>query len=297
MPEKVPIVSVVLPARDGAATIGCAIGSICSQTLVDWELLLIDDGSDDATIALAETFRDARIRIFKDGLRLGIAARLNQGMDLARGRYLARMDADDIAYPERLARQTAYLEQHQEIDLVGTRALLFRGEGEAIALFPFRATHEEICARPWNGFYLPHPTWMGRIEWFRRFRYRTPEIIRAEDQDLLLRAFDSSRFACLTEVLLGYRLAPTTLLKLLSVRVNLAGAQFVVNLRAGRFLFAFLGAAGFLTKAAIDLARYLAGGRGAWRYRRQSIPPAEAARWEAAWQAAKAACTASKDAG
>jgi glycosyltransferase involved in cell wall biosynthesis len=285
-----PVVSVVLPVRDGASTIACAIESIRAQTLAEWELLLIDDGSEDATVAIAESFVDARIRLVKDGQKLGIAARLNQGIDLTRGRYLARMDADDVAYPERLAIQVAFLDGNPDIDLVATKALLFRGEGEVIGLFPFRGTHEEICDRPWNGFYLPHPTWMGRIGWFRRFRYGVPEVARAEDQDLLLRAFDSSRFASIGEVLMGYRIAPTTLVKLLAVRFALARTQFVVNLRAGRLAFALLGATTFMMKGAVDAARHFLGRSGAWRYRNQPVPAAETARWESVWRSTRAAC-------
>src|SRR4051812_22555449 len=114
-PHPFPLVSVVLPVRDGASTIAYAIESILRQTLAEWELLLIDDGSQDATFAIAESYKDARIRLLKDGQRLGIATRLNQGIDLARGRYLARMDADDIAYPERLAIQVAYLDSNPRV--------------------------------------------------------------------------------------------------------------------------------------------------------------------------------------
>src|SRR6266498_5557216 len=90
-------------------------------------------------------------------------------------------------------------------------------------------SHVEICARPWNGFYLPHPTWMGRIEWFRRHRYTIPDVVRAEDQDLLLRTYDSSRFACVDEILFGYRKAPQSLGRLWTARINLARAQLRVH--------------------------------------------------------------------
>jgi glycosyltransferase involved in cell wall biosynthesis len=100
------------------------------------------------------------VRVIQDGTNRGLAARLNQGIDLARGTYLARMDQDDIAYPGRLEAQVRFLKEHPDIDLVATRALLFRNDGAVIGLSPFRRTHEEICATPWRGFFLPHPTWM-----------------------------------------------------------------------------------------------------------------------------------------
>lgn len=278
-----PVVSVILPVRDGAATLATAIESIRRQTFADWELLVLEDGSTDATEVIARSFEDARIRVLVDGSRQGLARRLNQGIEQARGRYLARMDADDVAFPERFALQVACLDSQPEIDLLATRVLLYRAGGEAVGPYPYRATHAEICSRPWNGFYFPHPTWMGRIEWFRRFRYRLPEVVWAEDQDLLLRAYASSRFACLPQVLLGYCVGPTRLAKLLGVRINLAGAQFSVNLRAGRPGHALLGAAVFLAKAVVDAARYFAGGRSAWRYRQDAVPAADAARWREVW--------------
>jgi len=290
-------VGVVLPVRDGAATLAVAIESIRRQTWTDWELLVLDDGSSDATVEIARAFGDPRIRVLVDGQRRGLAARLNQGIDLVRGRYLARMDADDAAYPERLARQVGYLDSHAEVDLLGTRVLLFRAGGEPVAQFPFRATHAEICARPWNGFYLPHPTWMGRLEWFRRFRYRVPEVVLAEDQDLLLRAYDSSVFACLPETLLGYRVGPTRLSKVLRVRVSLAGAEFSVNMRAGRPAHALLGAGVFLAKAAVDTARYVGGGNAVRNYRKGVIPQAEEARWNSVWKELDAAVSARVAAG
>ena len=90
---------------------------------------------------------------------------------------------------------------------------------------PHRLSHEALCARPWNGFYLVHPSWMGRADWFRRYRYQIPEVVRAEDQELLLRAYPDSRFAVLDEILLGYRMGPTPLPKILSARRNLLVAQ------------------------------------------------------------------------
>ena len=115
-------------------------------------------------------------------------------------------------------------------------------------------------------------------------RYCVPEVKLAEDQDLLLRAYDSSRFACLAETLLGYKVGPTRLSKLLRVRINLAGAEFSVNLRAGRPGHALLGAGAFLTKGLLDAARYLAGGSSVRNYRKGPIPQAEEARWRAVWK-------------
>lgn len=200
-----PLVSVAMPVFNGAKTLKAALKSILHQTYGRWELWLIDDGSSDASVAIAREFEDPRIRVLADGRRRGHGPRLNEAIDLSRGTYIARMDQDDVSFPERLERQVAYLEEHPEVDLLGAGALVFEDGGAIKGLFPLRTSHEEICRRPWGGFYLPHPTWMGRTAWFRKFRYGGPEALRAEDQDLLLRSCEHSRFACLPHVLFGYR--------------------------------------------------------------------------------------------
>lgn len=134
---------------------------------------------------------------------------------------MARMDADDICLPERLEKQVAFLDANPAVDLVATRAVVFGEGGQVIGLLPFVSRHDQICRQPWRGFSMPHPTWMGRVAWFRRHRYRQPEVVRAEDQELLLRAYPSSRFACLDEVLLGYRQGQYDFRRLLRARKSM----------------------------------------------------------------------------
>ena len=220
-----PEVSVLLPVRDGARTLALAMVSVLEQSFGDFELLVLDDGSVDASPDIALGFGDPRVRLLRDGMKQGLAARLNQGIATAAGRYIARMDADDVCFPDRFARQVARLNGERTLDLVGCRALIFDDSGAATGLFPYRLNHEALCAHPWNGFYLAHPSWMGRAGWFRRYRYQTPELVRSEDQELLLRAYPESRFAVLDEILLGYRMGPTTLRNTLSQRRCLLDAQ------------------------------------------------------------------------
>ena len=199
-----PEVSIGMPVRNCASTIAAAIRSIVHQTYARWELLVLDDGSSDRTVELVCGIRDPRIRIVRDGLHAGLPARLNQAVRLSRGRYFARMDADDVSFPERLQRQVAYLESHPGVDLLATGVVVFRGDGFVLGQRRCPASHEEICRRPWSSFPMPHPTWMGRTEWFRNHPY-DPHVVRAEDQELLLRMYRQSRFAGLGEALLGYR--------------------------------------------------------------------------------------------
>ena len=200
----VPAVSVIMSIRDGAATIEACIRSLIRQTFPDWELVLIDDGSRDDGAARAAKFADPRIRIIRHPESRGLACRLNEAVDLSRGKFIARMDADDICYPERLSAQTNLLLSNSKLDLVASKALVFRGQGDPLGLYPTPITHEEITAHPLSGFYFPHPTWCGKADWFRNYRY-DERMTRAQDQELLLRAMATSYFSAVDEILLGYR--------------------------------------------------------------------------------------------
>jgi len=218
-----PLVSIGMAVRNCTSTLGMALQSILQQTYPHWELWLLDDGSTDKTIEVARNFTDPRIHLNTDGRNLGLSARLNQAVALAHGKYFARMDGDDVCYPERFERQVSFLESQPEIDLLGSGAIVFSGNGQAVGRLPLRLEHSEICARPWAGFYLAHPTWMGRIEWFRKFPYR-PSALRAQDQDLLLRTYRHSRFAALPDTLLGYRQETLSLPRVLRGRYHFSRA-------------------------------------------------------------------------
>ena len=112
-----PRVSVILPVRDGERFLREALQSVLAQTLDDFELLVVDDGSTDGTAAILDEVQDDRLRVLRQG-PLGLVAALNLGIAEARAPYLARMDADDVSLPERLERQVAYLEECARVALV-----------------------------------------------------------------------------------------------------------------------------------------------------------------------------------
>jgi glycosyltransferase involved in cell wall biosynthesis len=216
-----PLVSVGMPVFNCEKTLDAAVHSILNQTYSNWELLLIDDGSQDKTLDIACCFQDSRIRVFSDGLNLKLPKRLNQAIGMSQGKYFARMDGDDISYPQRLALQVDYLEKYPEIDLLGSSMVVLNQEGQPQGKLTAKETHAEICDCPWRGFSIAHPTWMGRLDWFRRHPYRE-DAIRMEDYEFLLRTYPISTFACLSDILLGYRVESLSLPKILNARVNSA---------------------------------------------------------------------------
>lgn len=255
-----PLVTVAMPVYNAGKYLRLAVLSIVRQTFTDWELLIIDDGSTDNSLQDIDDIIDARIRILRDGANKGLAVRLNEAIDMARGRYFARMDQDDVSYPERFERQVEALQNDQRLDLVATRAITIDEDGQVTGLFPCALSHDEICARPWRGFHFPHPTWMGRIEWFRKHRYMAPGPYCCEDQELLLRSYCVSRFCTLKEILFAYRFRKeVNWNKLARTRRTVLGVQLRHFVSFNLWRFALFATAAFVAKMSSDLSKRIMG--------------------------------------
>lgn len=256
------LVTVAMPIYNAGAHLRLAVLSIVQQTFTRWELLIIDDGSTDDALQGIADICDKRIRIFRDGRNRGLAARLNEACCLASGRYLARMDQDDVSYPERFARQVKTLQDYPEVDLVATRAVTIDDNNHLIGMFPAALTHAQICEQPWRGFVFPHPTWMGRLEWFLRYRYAEPAPYLCEDQELLLRSFRKSCFLTLDEVLFAYRIRHLPdWRKLAKTRRAVLVMQTRFFVTSAMWGSLFLAGAFYLAKTGVDLARRLGAAR------------------------------------
>lgn len=205
-----PTVTVALAVLNGGPPLEYAVRSILNQSWPFWEMILLDDGSTDGAIERLSYLFDPRIIVVRDGFKLGLAARLNQALSMANGKYFARMDHDDISHPKRFVRQITFLEEHLKVDLLATSCITMDERERLIGALPFAVNHADICRRPWQGFYMAHPSWMGRTEWFRRNPYMDPAPYCCEDQELLLRAHYSSCYHTLSEQLLAYRVRSHT---------------------------------------------------------------------------------------
>jgi glycosyltransferase involved in cell wall biosynthesis len=205
------MVSVLLPYRNAAATLDAAIASITEQTCTEWELLLIDNGSDDSGPQIADTRRldEPRIRLLSEP-RIGIAHALNTGLSQARGSYIARMDADDISHPERFAQQVAFLDANPEVAVLGSRTTFRTNVERSTGMAAFvnwqnkiLAPHEHYVKR-FVDAPLAHPTVMFRRALIARHGgYNTGPL--PEDHELWLRWMHHGvRFAKLPEELLTW---------------------------------------------------------------------------------------------
>jgi len=190
VPPPTPRVSVLLPARDAGATLPAALASLRRQTLQDWECVVVDDGSHDDTGRIAVATGDPRITLTRTP-RAGLVAALTAGLGLCRGRYVARMDADDVMRRDRLALQVAALEAAPELSAVGAHVRIFprRGISDGLRAYerwldaidsPAAVRREALVESP-----VVHPTLLARRTVLAAFGYR--DAGWPEDYDLLLR--------------------------------------------------------------------------------------------------------------
>jgi glycosyltransferase involved in cell wall biosynthesis len=206
-PAMDPVVSVLMPVYQVERWVADAVESILAQTLRELELLVVDDGSRDATGAICARIaaRDPRVVLLREP-HAGIVAALNRGLALARGRYLARMDGDDVALPGRLEAQLRHLEAHPEVVALGSAIELIDPEGVPLATVVRPTTHEEIERELLRGHgSITHPSVVMRTHAVRAVGGYRPEFEYVEDQDLFLRLSERGRLANLEAPLLRQR--------------------------------------------------------------------------------------------
>jgi glycosyltransferase involved in cell wall biosynthesis len=196
----------VLPVFNSGRYLAPAVESILSQTLKDLELLLIDDGSTDGSTEEIKVYAaaDSRVRPMLRPHR-GLVHTLNEGCAAARANLIARMDADDVAEPERLSRQVAYLEQHPEVAVSGTGIGLVDEDGRAFGSASFPTHPEGVRSLLPTINCIAHPTVIMRRAAFEAVGGYRPAFRHAEDYDLWLRMSEACELSNLPEALVWWR--------------------------------------------------------------------------------------------
>jgi hypothetical protein len=208
MPSAAPKVSVVMPVYNGEAYLNEALESVLEQPFTDWELIAVDDGSrdDSAEILARYAAADSRIRVLRNETNVGVSATLNRGWREARGAYIARLDADDIALSERFARQVAFLDGHETVAVVGTNAILIDPQGRRLSSTRLPTRSAAIHSTLLRHNCLNHPSVMLRraaLEEASGYRFDG-----VEDYDLWLRIAERHDLANLPDTLILYRIHP-----------------------------------------------------------------------------------------
>jgi glycosyltransferase involved in cell wall biosynthesis len=200
-----PSVSVLLPVRDGARFLAEAVDSVLGQTLTDFELIVVDDGSTDGSAAILERVADPRVSVLREPPR-GLVAALTTALAHARADYMARMDADDVSEPRRLERQLELLEMRPDVAMVATWVTVVDEEGRELRREVLPAEHEDLVRR----LLLRNPFQHGSVV-LRRTALEAAGGYRSdyganEDYDLWRRVAHEGRLACVPEALYRYRL-------------------------------------------------------------------------------------------
>jgi glycosyltransferase involved in cell wall biosynthesis len=200
--KSTPTITVLMPVFNCELYIKEAVDSILNQTYTDFEFIIIDDASTDGTVSIIKSYNDVRIQLIEKSINSGYTNSLNQGLKLAKGKYIARMDGDDISLPERFEKQVAYLEANPDVTLCGT---CFTVIGSDVVI-QLPENHEAIKLAMLRGNCIAHPTVVIRKEVLDEL----PMVYNvskepAEDYDLWVRVLSLGKLYNLQEVLLKYR--------------------------------------------------------------------------------------------
>lgn len=201
-----PALSVILPVRDSERFLDEAVASVLGQTETDFEVIAVDDGSSDSSVERLKGWaaRDPRLKVHVQQAR-GVAAALNQGLALARAPVVAIMHADDVARPDRFAKQLRYLAAHPSVALVGSAYDVVDANGKYVKTIRFPTEPAEIAGMMFKRNCIAHPTVMARREVLLAAGGYRPAFAASEDYDLWLRVAERGDLANLPDVTLSYR--------------------------------------------------------------------------------------------
>ncbi len=200
------LISIIMPVYNAGDFLVEAIESILNQAYCNWELIAINDGSTDNSLEILKKFakKDKRIRVFSFKKRKGLASALNKSLDLARGFYIARMDADDISLPKRLTTQLNYLKKNPEIVAIGSQVRLIDENGNIIGYKKFPIEADRLYRMMMTMVAIQHPTLVTYAHLIKKCRYANHKT--AEDVSMFFKLLHFGKFANTRETLFLYRI-------------------------------------------------------------------------------------------
>ncbi len=199
---KTPVLSVVLPCYNAAEFLQESITSVLNQTFTDFELLIIDDGSIDGSLEIISIQIDPRIKVIRNEKNLGLIKTLNAGIAAAKGKYIARMDADDVSRSERFEKQISFLEKNLNVGVCGTWMYMIHNK----KVYKHRyLTSDSIKSALVFNNPIVHPSVMMRKDLFNNTEAYDPAFLHGEDYALWISLLGKTDFAVLDEPLIEYR--------------------------------------------------------------------------------------------
>lgn len=203
---SLPLVTIAIPFYNAEQYLRQALLSVVNQSYQNWELILVDDNSRDRSVDIAKEFslRDERIRVICDGHNRGLATRLNETVNIAKGELYARMDADDIMDVDRIQTQVQYLAEYPDVDVVGSMAYIIDKDSNVISESNLVMENPKTVEDILNGGGFIHPSIMGKTSWFKQNPY-DENLRRMQDLVLWLRSVEHSNFKILPSKLMFYR--------------------------------------------------------------------------------------------
>lgn len=200
----IPVVSVLMSVFNGEMYLQAAVDSILDQTFEDFEFIIVDDGSTDSCPQILATYQDPRIKIITQA-NVGLTRSLNRAISLAQGKYLARMDADDISLPTRFQKQVEFLNEHLNVGVLGT-GCVFQDEIEGVKWEPVTLTeHDDMVAQFLKGNPITHPSVMMRKSVVERVSGYDERYPFSQDYALWVLLAQQTKLANIPDVLLIHR--------------------------------------------------------------------------------------------
>jgi glycosyltransferase involved in cell wall biosynthesis len=202
--KNLPLISVIMPVFNAAAYLKPAVNSILSQSYSNFEYIIVNDCSTDSSLKILRSFRDPRIKIISNSKNLGVAGSLNRALKLAKGKYVARMDADDISHPDRLRKQVEFLELNPNTIACGVQTEIIDGQNQIISTRSFPISSKSCHDYLMLTSPILHPTLMTRASVYKKIGY-TAKYKTAEDWDLYFKLLKFGKLANLPDTLYSYR--------------------------------------------------------------------------------------------
>lgn len=206
-----PLISVIMPVQNKAEFLEEAIQSILSQTYTNWELICIDNLSNDGSFEILKRYQtiDQRIKVFSNRKKCNLGYSLNQGLRYSHGKFIARMDADDVSFPDRFEKQIELLNKNKDIVACGGQAEIIDAQGNLLAFKKFPTDSDVLYKMIMKVVPIQHPILMARANVYKKYRY-DEKLTTAEDVDMLFYLLSKGDLSNVDSVVYKYRKTDTS---------------------------------------------------------------------------------------